>query len=334
MLSRRQSLKLGAMSLCAPFIASRAFAAPLTLRFGNELPVGSLLNVVLAQTAKKIAEDSNNEVQLQIFPAAQLGGGPELLSQLRSGALDFYSPSGAVLSTMMPVAAINNIGFVFSDMKQVWAAMDGELGALVRTTFEKSPLYLFEKPWDCGFRQITTGNKPVTQASDLTGLKLRVPPSPLYTSMFSALGAAPTPIPFAEAYTALQTKIVDGQENPYQVIFDSKFYEVQRYVAQSNHMWEAYWVTTNRRKWLALPNDTREVLTKNFNNFAFVHRDETAKADLSIVDGLKAKGMQVTQVDTASFRKVLQDKGFYSTWRQTYGADAWKTLERYSGQMS
>jgi len=334
MLSRRQSLKLGAMSFCAPFIATRAFGAPITLRFGNELPVGSLLNVVLTQTSKKIADETNGEVQLQIFPAAQLGGGPELLSQLRSGALDFYSPSGAVLSTMMPVAAINNIGFVFSDMKRFWAAMDGELGELVRTTFEKSPLYLFEKPWDCGFRQITTSTKPVTQASDLVGLKLRVPPSPLYTSMFSALGAAPTPIPFAEAYTALQTKIVDGTELPLTTFYYAKLYEVQKYISLSRHMWDGWWSLSNRKMWEGLPQDVRAVIAKHLDQSALDHRADIARVEASLVKELSAKGMQIIDIDQKPFRAKLQAAGFYKEWKGRFAPELWQTLEKYTGAIA
>ena len=153
-----------------------------------------------------------------------------MFSQVRSGALDFMSTSG-VNQTVVPVGGINAVAFAFDDYSKVWAAMDGDLGAYVRAQFEKAGLHVFEKVLDNGFRNITTGAKPINAPEDLKGLKIRVPGNQLWVTMFNALGAAPTPINFGELYAALQTRIVDGQENPLALISSSKLYEVQKYIA-------------------------------------------------------------------------------------------------------
>src|SRR5690606_20742494 len=156
------------------------------------------------------------------------------------GGIQFFTPSSLVIATLVPVAAINALGFAFSDYAQVWKAMDGDLGAHVRASIRRIRLYAFDKMWDNGFRQMTSSKGPIQQASDLEDLKIRVPVSPLSISMFKGLGAAPTSLQFSEVYSSLQTKIVDAQENPLPIIQVAKLYEVQKYCSQTNHIWDGF----------------------------------------------------------------------------------------------
>ena len=150
-----------------------------------------------------------------MFPNNQLGGDTDMLSQVRSGALEFFSVSGvAGLSTVIPAGSMYGIGFAWPDYPTVWRAMDGELGALFRKQINGAGLFVMDRIWNSGFRQITTRSKPIVKPEDLAGLKIRVPVSTLWTSMFSALGASPSSINLSEVYSALQTKVVDGQEKP------------------------------------------------------------------------------------------------------------------------
>jgi tripartite ATP-independent transporter DctP family solute receptor len=167
-------------------------------------------------------EESGGRIDIQIFPNNQLGGDTDMLSQVRTGGLEFFTLSGLILATLVPLASINGIGFAFKDYDHVWAAMDGDLGAVVRAAIEKAGLHPFEKIWDNGYRQITNSTRPINKPEDLKGMKLRVPPSPLWTSMFRAFDSAPASINFAEVYSALQTKIVEGQENPMAIISTAK----------------------------------------------------------------------------------------------------------------
>src|SRR5262249_10499311 len=155
----------------------------------------------------------------------QLGSETEMLSQIRSGALEFFAMSPLTLATLVPNASINGIGFAFPDYEAVWRAMDGALGAYVRAEVGRAGIVTMEKIWDNGFRQITSSVRPIANPDDLRGFKIRVPVSPLWTSMFRALGASPTSINFAELYSSLQTRIVDGQENPLSIISTAKLYE-------------------------------------------------------------------------------------------------------------
>ena len=140
------------------------------------------------------------------------------MTQIRSGGVEFFTLSGLILAILVPAASINGMGFAFPNYDIVWKAMDGDLGAYVRAQIAKTNLIAMENIWDNGFRQTTTSTKPIAMPGDFRGMKLRVPPSPLWTSMFKAFDASPATINFNEVYSSLQTKIVDGQENPLAII--------------------------------------------------------------------------------------------------------------------
>jgi TRAP-type C4-dicarboxylate transport system substrate-binding protein len=164
--------------------------------------------------------------------------------------------------------------------------------------------------------------------ADLKGLKLRVPLAPLYTSMFSALGAAPTGLSVAELYTSLQTKLVDGQENPLSIIDIYKYYEVQKFCSVTNHMWDGFWLLANRRSWDRISDQARPIVAKNLNAATLTMRTDVAKLTAGAADRLRQHGMAVNVVaDKAPFRGILTDAGFYTTWRKTYGEEAWGELE-------
>ena len=185
-------------------------AAQFTYKYANNLPETHPMNVRAREMAAAIKQETNGAFDLQIFPSSQLGSDTDTLSQIRAGGVEFFTLSGLILSTLVPAASINGMGFAFPDYDTVWKAMDGDLGAYVRDQIAKTNLLAMEKIWDNGFRQTTTSTKPVNTPDDFRGMKLRVPPSPLWTSMFKAFDAAPASINFNEVYSALQTKIVDG----------------------------------------------------------------------------------------------------------------------------
>ncbi len=166
------------------------------------------------------------------------------------------------------------------------------------------------------------------------GVKLRVPVSPLWTSMFSALGASPTSINFSEVYSALQTHIVDGQENPLNLIDTAKLYEVQKYCSLTNHMWDGFWFLANRRAWERLPKEIQEIVAREINHAAVEERSDLASANKQVQASLQSKGLQFNDVDTSLFQDRLRQAGFYKEWRGKYGEDAWHVLEESVGQIS
>jgi tripartite ATP-independent transporter DctP family solute receptor len=269
-----------------------------------------------------------------VFPNNQLGSDTDMLSQLRSGAIEFFTLSGLILSTLVPVASINGLGFIWEDYSKVWPAMDGELGGYIRKQIEKAGLFAMEKQYDNGYRQMTSSTRPIKSPDDLKGFKIRVPPSPLWTSMFKAFDAAPMTINFSEVYSALQTKVAEGQENPLSIIFFAKLFEVQKYLAETNHMWDGFWFLANGKMWNGLPADVRDVIAKNLNASAIQQREDIAKQNATFKQDLTSKGMEFVAVDQKPFRAKLEAAGFYKEWRGKYGEEAWAVLEKYAGKIA
>jgi tripartite ATP-independent transporter DctP family solute receptor len=337
-LSRRRLLCVGSTAFVggvigAPFIA-RAQSAEFSYKYANNLPVTHPMNVRAREMADAIKAETNGRVEISIFPSSQLGSDTDTLSQIRSGAVEFFTLSGLILSTFVPAASINGIGFAFPDYGAVWTAMDGELGAYVRRQIAAAGLVPMETIWDNGFRQTTTSTKPISTPDDFRGLKLRVPPSPLWTSMFKALEAAPASINFNEVYSALQTRVVDGQENPLAIISTAKLNEVQKYCSLTNHMWDGFWFLANRRAWERLPENLRDIVTKHINAAGLKEREDVAKLNATLQQELAGKGMTFNQTDPARFRDKLRQAGFYAEWKGKYGDEAWAILERSTGKLS
>ena len=337
-LSRRTLLKASAAatvmgSVGAPLVA-RAQQAEFTYKYANNLPDSHPLNIRAKEMSAAIKTETNGRVDLQIFPNNQLGSDTDMLSQIRSGGVEFFTLSGLILSTLVPAASINGIGFAFPDYPTVWKAMDGDLGAYVRGEIKKANLEVMDKIWDNGFRQTTSSSKAINGPDDFKGFKIRVPVSPLWTSMFKAFDASPASINFAEVYSALQTKIVEGQENPLAIISTAKLYEVQKYCSMTNHMWDGFWFLANRRAWEKLPQDVRTIVAKNINAAAVKEREDTAKLNANLQQDLASKGLIFNQPAVAPFRDKLRAAGFYAEWKAKYGDQAWDLLEKAVGKLS
>ncbi|TDR93420.1 TRAP transporter substrate-binding protein [Enterovirga rhinocerotis] len=335
---RRRMLKFGALAgtaVAAPAILTwPASAAQFSYKVANNLPQSHPMNVRLAEAIKIINEQSGGQLEFKAFPNNQLGADTDMLSQLRSGALEFFTLSGGILSTLIPAVSIYNTAFIFKDYSEVWPAMDGPLGGYLRGLIEKTGIHPMSKLWNNGFRQITSSTRPIATPQDIKGFKIRVAVSPLFISLFKALEAAPTAINFAEVYTALQTKVVEGQENALVLIDSAKFFEVQKYVSLTNHGWDAFFMLSNGRAWRALPPKLQELVAENLDKAALAMREDTMKLDQTLEIELKKKGMIFNRTEPAPFREVLRKNGFYAEWKGKYGADAWAVLEKQVGQLT
>jgi tripartite ATP-independent transporter DctP family solute receptor len=329
-----QGTAIAAATTMAPMKAVFGQTAEFSYKFANNVPAAHPLNVRAKAAADAIRTETNGRLDIQIFPSNQLGSDTDTLSQVRSGGVEFFTLSGLILSTLAPAAAINGVGFAFPDYAAVWRAMDGDLGAYVRGEIAKANLVAMDKIWDNGFRQTTTSTKPINGPEDLRGLKIRVPVSPMWTSMFKAFDAAPTSINASEMYTALQTKVVDAQENPISVISLFKLNEVQKYCSLTNHMWDGFWFLANRRAWERLPAPIRDIAAKHLNAAAIAQRADMAGLNVSLQQEIAAKGMVFNTPRTDPFREKLRSAGYYSEWKNKFGAEAWAVLERSTGKLA
>ncbi|MFS2139348.1 TRAP transporter substrate-binding protein [Duganella sp. Dugasp56] len=312
-----------------------AAAAPhFILKYASSLADTHPLNVRVREAAASIMRETKGRVELKMFTNGQMGGDTDMLSQIRAGGIDFFPVPGAILSTLVPVAAIDSVGFALKSYAQVWAAMDGELGGHIRGAIAKTGLVVMERIWDNGFRQITSSSRAIKVPADLKGFKIRVLTSTLWTSMFKALGAAPTSINFNEVYSALQTKVVEGQENPLAIIKASRFNEVQKYCSLSSHIWSGFWFLSNGGSWARLPADVREIVARHVNAAALAQRRDVAALNANLETELTAHGLAFNRPDPHAFQTALRKAGFYAEWRGKYGEVAWSLLEKYAGKLA
>jgi tripartite ATP-independent transporter DctP family solute receptor len=322
-------------AMAMPFVRiGPARAAEFSYKLATGQSLGQPINTRLEQACGRVHEATNGRLEIRFFPASQLGSDTDLISQVRSGATEFLNIAGSVLSTAASAAAVTNVGFAFSGYDQVWPSMDGRLGAYVRGQIEKAGFIIVSKAADNGFRQITSNTKPIKTAEDLTGFRIRVPVSPIFVSLFKALGASPASINFNELYTALQTHLVDGQENSLIAIDAGKLYEVQKYVSETNHIWDPFWLVGNRRAFATLPEDIREIVRNEFDRASIEQRADSMRLNSSLHDDLVKKGLIFESADRAGFRAALNKAGFYKEWRDRFGAEAWAALESAVGSLS
>ncbi|WP_213957060.1 MULTISPECIES: TRAP transporter substrate-binding protein [unclassified Variovorax] len=333
--TRRQFATTLAAAGVAASLPRFAFAAgEIKLKYGTAFPADHPGTLRIKEAAEAISKDTGGKVDLQVYPTSQLGSEPDMISQTRAGAIDIMSTAGTNLQTLVPTAGINGVAFAFKDYDAVWAAMDGDLGAYVRSALAKVNLYAFDKCLDNGYRNITSASKAIATPADLKGFKIRVPGIPLWISMFKALGASPTAIPFGELYSSLQTKVVDGQENPLALIQSAKLYEVQKFCSLTAHTWDGHFIFGNAKKLQALPKEVQESLAKNLNAAALKQRADIAKLNTDAQAQLTKLGVTFNKPDAAPFREMLKSAGFYTEWKGKYGDEVWAKLEKYSGKLA
>jgi tripartite ATP-independent transporter DctP family solute receptor len=325
---------LASSALTAAFIRTKpAKAADFTVKWAFNLPLDHPELIQAKAAVERIRAETGGKVVVQIFPSNQMGADGDLLNQIRTGVLDMTNLATSVLSTFVPNVALDGIGFCWNGYDTVMPAMDGAVGAYIRSELEKAGIFTMEKVWDLAFRQITTGSKPINGPEDLKDLRIRVPVSPMLTALFKSIGAAPTTVEWAETYTALQTKIVDAEENPLSIILTSKIYEVQKYCSITNHVWSGHWTLMSRRGWGRLPDDVKAVLTKHINQAALDERVELLKLEGEGRKLLTDKGMIFNDPDHESFHAALKKTSYYADCRGRLSKEAWDTLEKYVGNL-
>jgi tripartite ATP-independent transporter DctP family solute receptor len=333
--SHRRGVLKTLAGVAAIAAAPLAFAqSPKTYKLGISLAQSHPTVIGLQAACAEILAETKGLLAIEVFPNSQLGSDADMVSQVRSGAIDFVATAGGVWANLIPVAGITGAPFAFSSLQTAFAAVDGELGAHVRSEFAKVNLAPVGAVWDHGFRHITTGAKVINTVQDLAGLKLRVPATPTLQAMFKAMGAAPTTIGIGEVYTALQTKVVDGQENPFAIIDAFRFYEVQKYCALTGHAWECFWLVGNQRSWNAIPEALRQVAQRVFAAQAIKTRSVLATANTTLQADLTKRGMTFNSVNVQSFRETLQKAGTYSEFQAKFGNTAWALLEKYAGKLA
>lgn len=340
MLTRRKfshlaaGASLGGASLLGTRKASSA-DAEFNYKFACSVGTDDPVTIYAQKVADRIKDETKGRLVIQIFANSQLGTENVVLSALRSGGVEFSTAPSNTLGNLTLMSQVSDIGFAYRDYETAWKSLDGDLGKIVRSEVAKFGITLMDKVWDSGFRQTYTSAKPLNSASDFNGLKIRVPVAPISFSIFKGMGAAPVSIGFAEVYSALQTHLADGMETAPIAFLNAKLFEVQKIVNVTNHQWGNYWIACNTAALNRLPPDIQKIVVTAFNEGADQQRQFNKKENIGAVDALKQKGMTVvTPSDPQSFRDALKKSGYYASWKEKFGNEAWTTLEKYSGSLA
>jgi len=330
----RQGFVAGASAAFASIgIITPARAADFDLKYGHDLPAEHPVNVRSVEAFARIKAATKGQVQIKSFPTSQLGSDPSMLQQLRTGATEMLAFPGAFLNSVVPLASIENLAYAFNDRDTVFRAMDGDLGRVIRDEIRSRGIVVLDKIWENGFREITTSNHPIRNVADLAGLRIRVSPGKIRVDTFQSLGASPTPIALSELYTSLQTHVVDAQENPLLLIDQQKFFEVQKYVSMSDHIWSGYWTLVNQDVWNKLPKDFQAIISRELDRSTLQARNDNVNLNRAVRDKLIRRGMIFNEVDKASFKKKLIDAKYYERWKAEFGPTAWTALEKYANKL-
>ena len=337
--TRRTLLKQASVAtagaLAAPAILHwPAYAAEFTYKCGTALPDGHPLCIRGKEAAAKIKEESGGRLDITFYTNSVLGQDTAMISQTIAGALEMYCLPIDLLAPKNEACGVFGVGFAFDGYTHAWEAMDGDLGNYLRDTAKGIGFHCIDKTPDHGFRQITMKSKPINTPDDLKGIKIRLPVAPYLIALFKALGASPTPINFGEVYSALQTGLVDGQENPLILIDTAKLYEVQKFCSITNHVWACIHYSFGNMYWDKLPSELKDLSNKHFTAAALVEREDWQKMTAEEVKNLTGKGLTFNTPDIKPFQEMLKKAGFYGEMKTKSGEKAWALLEKYVGPLA
>ena len=284
--------------LIALFSAGSALAQ-MELKFGHVGNPGSLFDKSAQEFAKRANARLGGKATVVVFGSSQLGNDRQLLQKLKLGTVDFALPS-TVMSSESDVFGVFEMPYLVKDRNHMKRIEKELFWSKLEPAVEKKGLKIIAV-WENGYRHITNNKRPINVPADLQGIKLRTPKGKWRVKMFKAYGANPSPMAFSEVFTALKTGVMDGQENPFAQIYSAKFYEVQKYLSLTGHVYTPAYVTVGAKRWATLPPDVRKTLEAVAKETqAFVYQTAASDED-DLLGKIKAAGVQVNQADKAAF---------------------------------
>ena len=273
--------------------------AQMELKFGHVGNPGSLFDKSAQEFAKRANARLGGKATVVVFGSSQLGNDRQLLQKLKLGTVDFALPS-TVMSSESDVFGVFEMPYLVKDRNHMKRIEKELFWSKLEPAAEKKGLKIIAV-WENGYRHITNNKRPINVPADLEGIKLRTPKGKWRVKMFKAYGANPSPMAFSEVFTALKTGVMDGQENPFAQIYSAKFYEVQKYLSLTGHVYTPAYVTVGAKRWATLPPDVRKTLEAVAKETqAFVYQTAASDED-DLLGKIKAAGVQVNQADKAAF---------------------------------
>ncbi len=323
---KRRGTRLCAALLAFGFVwlaSSSAHAA--TYKLAHVLPTSHNWHVAATGFADEVKAATQGRVDIKVYPNSQLGSETAAIEGLQLGTIEMGLIGGASFQNIEPKLGIEGLPYAFSDHQHAYRAFDGELGNRLFGLLEKKNIKGLAW-WENGFRHITNSKRAINVPDDLKGLKLRVTPDKIRLDTFKALGALPVPMAFAELYSALQQGAVDGQENPLAIIFSSNFFEVQKYLSLTNHIWSSATLVMAKGVWEKIAPADQQAMQKA----AFTWRDKQRKMVQESGDDflakLKGKGMQVNTPNNAQFVQAVAP--VWKEYESVFGKDLMDLIEK------
>jgi TRAP-type transport system periplasmic protein len=275
-----------------------------TIKFGHLNNPDHPVSLGVKRFAELLAAKSGGKLKVQEFPASALGNELQQQSALQGGVQEMSAPATTSLAGIVKEFGLLDFPFTVSTFAQADALLDGPFGQALIAKLPKKGLIALGY-WDLGFRNVTNSKRPIARAEDLEGLKIRVIPNPVFIETFKAFKANPVPMPFAELYVALDSKAVDGQENPYAVIRSNKFYEVQQYLSATNHVYGANILLVGKRFWDRLSPTEKRLMSEAADESRAYQREVSRAAALSAIAELQAKGMRFNELAPAERARMV-----------------------------
>ena len=283
----------------ASVAAAPASAEKMVLKFGHVGAPGSLFELSVNEFVRCSNEALGDKAEVQAFGSSQLGKDKELLQKLKLNQVTFSLPS-SVMSSVADEFGVFEMPYIIQDREHMKRVQEAILESNLQPAAQAKG-YRIIGVWENGFRHITNNKRPINTPSDLDGIKLRTPKGAWRVKMFQLYGANPTPMAFSEVFTALQTTVIDGQENPYAQIWSAKFQEVQKYLSITGHVYTPGYVLVSDEHFAALPEDVQGALTKCASDTqAFVY-ETAARLETELLQNLKDGGIEVNEADKAAF---------------------------------
>lgn len=317
--TRRHALAAAAMLGATALLGAAPALAQIELKLGHVGEPGSMFQKSADEFARRANARLGGKAKVVVYGSSQLGGDKEMVQKLKLGTIDMALPS-TVMSSEVDLIGMFEMPYIVKDRAHMSRIEKEVFWPSIHPAIEKKGLKVLAV-WENGVRHITNNKRPIKVPDDLKGIKLRVPEGKWRVKMFQDYGANPSPMKFSELFTALQTGVMDGQENPFTQIYSAKLHEVQKYLSLSGHVYTPAYLTVGARKYNALPEDVRKVLEETAKETQTYVYETAAKDEAELLGKLKQSGIQVNEVDKDAF--IAASKAIYEEFgKEVAGAKA------------
>lgn len=317
--SKKISLFTLMMIILMFIIVSECFAEKVVLKAGHANPPGEPASVAWEYISKRIDNLSEGQMKVEVYPASQLGNERDLVESVRMGTVDMTSPGVVVLDTMFREYGIYSLPYMFKSEEHLWKATDGQIGKQLDEKFREQTGIRVLAWWSTGTRHLFNTKRPIWEPQDLKGLKIRVPESDIFRSLFSSLGAMPTAIPYGDVYSSLATGVIDGAENDSSGYRNMKFYEVAKYLSLTGHLMFPKPVLINDECWDKLSQAEKDLLTKVVSEATEIQRSIFENNFNSDLEWLISQGVKINMVDKKKCIELSQT--VWEKYKEEIGKD-------------